>query len=111
MFGPLMDYRSAPYFWEHPYLFYFTENGVYRAEIFAAIHTKADSLIYSLPQSEEEISAYLSHVYQKSVFSSGISVSAEDRILVLTTCSTGTASLDRFAVFAKLVPIEENGAA
>ena len=105
MFGPLMNYRYEEYFKENPYMFYFTPEKTYRGEVFAAIHTTTDTLVFSMPDSDEEIEEYLRYVYARSVFSSGISVTKDDTVLVLTTCSTGNTSPKRFVVFLKLVEI------
>ncbi len=106
MFGILMDYRSQDYFSEHPYLFYFTESGVYRLEIFAGIHTTATSLFYTFPQTEEAREAYLLSAKTKSILSSDVSVSASDSIMVLSTCSGRVNEDKRFIVIAKIVPLD-----
>ena len=106
MFAFLLNYRDSAYYESNPYLFYFTQSGVYRAEIFAGIHTKSTDYVYARPQNEEEMTQYLSEMRRKSVFSSSVSVSGQDRVLVLSTCSGAVGSDDRFVVLAKLVTLD-----
>ncbi len=106
MFGTILDYRDPSYFADHPYLFYFTDSGKYRLEIFAGVHTTSDSYIYSFPQTDDEMRHYLSKIRTSSVFKSDVLVSATDRVFVLSTCSGSTTDTHRFVICAKLVPIE-----
>jgi len=106
MFGTILDYRDPSYFSEHPYLFYFTENGKHRLEIFAGVHTTSDSYIYTFPQTDDEMRRYISKIRTNSVFKSEVSVSENDRIFILSTCSGSTTDTRRFVICAKLVPIE-----
>jgi sortase B len=105
MFGTLMDYRKAEYFQEHPFMFYFTDNQIYRLEIFSGVHTIATSLFYQIPTTQEQKEAFLSAAKSHSVFASEVSVSVEDRIMVLSTCSGRVNEDKRFVVIAKLVPL------
>lgn len=106
MFGTILDYRDASYYANHPYLFYFADGVKYRLEVFAGVHTTSDSYIYSFPKNAEERGAFLSKIRSSSVFNSDVSVTENDRIFVLSTCSGSTSSSRRFVVCAKLVPIE-----
>lgn len=106
MFGTVLDYRDSAFYENHPYLFYFTDSGKYRLEIFAGVHTTSDSYIYSFPQTDDEMRNYLSKIRSNSVFKSDVPVSATDRIFVLSTCSGRTTDTHRFVICAKLVPIE-----
>lgn len=106
MFGTVLEYRDPAFFKDHPYLFYFTEDGVFRLEIFAGVHTTADSYVYSFPSDDEEIGTYLSKIRSSSVFLSDVAVSKEDRIFILSTCSGRVGDDQRFILCAKLVPLE-----
>ena len=106
MFGRILDYRRPEYFDAHPYLFYFTEDAVYRLEIFAGVHTKSDSYVYSVPTDGEDYRKYLSKLCSSSVFDSEIQVTSSDQIFVLSTCSGAVGDEKRFVVCAKLVPLE-----
>ena len=105
MFGFLHDYRRSGFFEENPYLFYFTQGSTYRLELFAGIHTKNDSFVYTHPKTDEDKLLYLNKAKKLSVFTSAVNVSPHDRILVLSTCSGAIDAPDRFVVLAKLVAI------
>ncbi len=107
MFGMVLEYRDPEFFEEHPYLFYFTESAKYRLEVFAGVHTKSDSDVYSFPQTDDEMWYYISKLRTNSVFKSEVKVSKNDRVFVLSTCSGSTSDDRRFVVCAKLVPIED----
>ncbi len=102
-FGTLLRYRSADYYREHPYLFYLTENAVFRLEIFSGIYISMNSSFYDTIESLEEKNALLNETRSKSVFSSEIQVSDSDSIVMLSTCTAGE---ERFVLFAKVVPLD-----
>lgn len=106
MFGTILEYRDASYYANHPYLFYFADGVKYRLEVFAGVHTTADSYIYSIPKNADDSRAFLSKIRSSAVFNSEVSVLENDQIFVLSTCSGSTSSSRRFVVCAKLVPIE-----
>lgn len=105
MFGFLHDYRKEGYYESHPYLFYFTPNGTYRVEIFAGIHSLATSFVYTRPTTQKAKQNYLNEALSRSVFTSNVSVTPNDPILVLSTCSGASDSDDRFIIMGKLVPL------
>lgn len=105
MFGILMDYRNPAFFAEHPFMFYFTGTKIYRLEIFAGVHTVASSLFYRLSTTAEEKESFLSAAKSHSAFSSDVSVTAEDAVMVLSTCSGRVNEDKRFVVIAKLVSL------
>lgn len=105
MFGFLHDYRRAGFFEENPYLFYFTQGTTYRLELFAGIHTKNDSFVYTHPQTDEDKLLYLNKAKKLSVFTSSVNVSHQDRIIVLSTCAGAIDAPDRFVIMAKLVAL------
>ena len=107
MFGTLLDYRNEDYFKNHPFLFYFTDSGIFRVELFAGVHTTSDSDFYVLPEEENERNQYVKNAVKRSVFSSDIKVSGEDKILVLSTCSGNANEKKRFALMGKLVLIQD----
>jgi len=106
MFGRLMDYRYGNFFEEHPYLFLFTEEAVYRVELFAGVHTNVDSYIYSRSSDPQEMDRFIAESKRRSTFTSSVTVTVEDRILALSTCSGAVNSPDRFVVMGKLVPLD-----
>ncbi len=105
MFTTLLYYRKEGFFEEHPYFFYFTKDGCYRLEVFAGVNTTATANIYNRPITQKEKEEYLNSVIAKSCFSSEIEVTAEDNIMLLSTCSGAAGQEFRFVLFAKIVPI------
>ncbi len=105
MFGTILDYRDPNYFKTHPYLFYFTESKTYRLEVFAGVNTYSTSELYERPSTPEAKETYLQSVRSRSTFISDVSVSAEDQILVLSTCSGAVGDTHRYVIFAKIVDL------
>lgn len=105
MFGSLHEYRKAGYYESHPYLFYFTPSGTYRVEIFAGIHTLSESFVYTRPAGQQGRQNYLNEALSRSVFTSNVSVTPNDSILVLSTCSGAADGDERFIILGKLVPL------
>lgn len=103
MFGTILDYKKAGYFEEHPFMFYFTEEKTYRLEIFAGVNTIATSSIYSEPSNKE---AFISGAFSGSTFRSNITVSPDDKVLLLSTCSGAVGQANRYVLFTKLVEIQ-----
>lgn len=104
MFGTVLDYRKEGYYEEHPFMFYFTEDKVYRLEIFAGLNTIATSSIYTEPEFDKR-EAFISSAFAGSTFSSTVNVTPEDRIMMLSTCSGAVGQSNRYVLFAKLVEI------
>lgn len=104
MFGTILDYRKEGYFEEHPYMFYFTEDKTYRLEIFAGVNTIATSNLYLEPASDKRES-FISNAFKKSTFKSDVTVSPEDRIFQMSTCSGATGQNKRYMIYAKLIEI------
>lgn len=104
MFGTILDYRNKGYFEEHPYMFYFTEDKTYRLEIFAGVNTIATSNLYLEPASDKRES-FIANAFKKSTFKSDVSVSPEDKIFQMSTCSGATGQNKRYMIYAKLIEI------
>ncbi len=102
MFGTILDYRKEGYFQKHPFMFYFTEEKTYRLEIFAGVNTLATSNLYLEPDKPED---FILSVFSKSTFSSNVSVSSEDRIFLMSTCSGAVGQNNRYVLFAKVIEI------
>ena len=104
MFGTISDYRKEGYLEEHPYMFYFTEDKTYRLEIFAGVNTVSTSKLYLEPEFEDRES-FIASAFEKSTFVSGVTVTPEDRIFQISTCSGASGQNKRYMIFAKLTEI------
>lgn len=87
MFGSLLEYRDPAYYQAHPALYLLTPEGDYRVEIVAGYEVDDNSLLYALPDSASEREALISYAMEHSAFDSGVEVTPEDRLLVLSTCA------------------------
>ena len=103
MFGTILDYKKEGYFEEHPFMFYFTEDKVYRLEIFGGLNTISSSTVYSEPSDK---AAFISNVFSGSTFRSGVTVTPEDKLILLSTCSGAVGQSNRYVLFSKLVEIQ-----
>lgn len=87
MFASLLDYRSPGYYEEHPVMYLYTPGHRYRLELVAGYTTNVNDLIYSIPATKEERDEILEHAYKVSSFISDITVTDEDKLVTLSTCS------------------------
>ena len=99
MFGGLKKYRKQTYYDEHPEMTLFTPEKNYRLEIFAAVTTDVSAAVYRVPAAREERDELVRWAQQNSAIQCDVSVSAEDRIVTLSTCTGGD---DGFVVLAVL---------
>lgn len=83
----MLEYRDPAYYQAHPALYLLTPEGDYRVEIVAGYEVDDNSLLYALPDSASEREALISYAMEHSAFDSGVEVTPEDRLLVLSTCS------------------------
>ena len=105
MFGTLPEYAKQEYFEQHKVLMLYTPSKNYRLEVFAAYEVPANTQSVPLNFSDmAEYQEYLDAAAEKSLIRSDVSVSTEDQIVTLSTC-TRTDSQKRFIVQAKLVPV------
>lgn len=103
MFAELVNYKKQNFYTEHPVIEYITPEKSYRAEIFSAqICEGSADLFTKYYKNDADFEKYLKKMQQASLIKTNVSVTAEDRILTLVTC---TYEYDdaRFIVQAKLV--------
>ena len=106
MFAELEGYRKQEYYEAHKQLILQTPEGTYLAEPFAGLLTDGYSDYIQIEFADDD--AFLSYVAQmreQSTFQSDVTVTAEDRILTMSTCRYDVEN-GRYAVFAKLTPME-----
>jgi len=106
MFGSLVKYKQQSYYEEHPIVEYITPEKTWRAEIFSAQIVDAGSDVFTFAYADDaEFGAYLEEMQRASLIDTDVTVTAEDRILTLMTC-TYEYDNARFVVQAKLVEEE-----
>lgn len=80
MFGDIAEFKRKSFLKKHPYVYIATADTVRKYEIFAAYETPVDSKTYEIDFSQEA----LAH-YEKNADKS-VSITADDKILTLSTC-------------------------
>lgn len=108
MFGSLTNYKSYDFAMEHPIIHFDTLTEERNYEVLAAFYWNPsyDSetngfLYYEYPDlsSHEVFDEYINQVKSRALYDTGISVSYEDNILTLSTCSYHSSN-GRFVVIA-----------
>lgn len=85
-FTELKRYQKPDFCEAHPYFLFATPEESMVFEVFAAFHTKT-SFVYNQPDpTRAEMEAILAEAKKKSLFDFGVEVTAEDRIMTLSTC-------------------------
>ena len=88
MFHELIGYQDRDYFEEHPVMALTTPGRKYDLQIFAVVIIPADSKLYRIRFSGKvDREAYLDKILAISEVDTGISVSPEDHIVMLSTCT------------------------
>lgn len=106
MFAALVEYQDIEFWKEHPIVEIFLPGEHYIGEIYSAYITPADSETFTVHfENDENFAEYLEMTTKESLIDTGIGVSAEDRIITLSTC-TYEYDNARFVVHAKLKPAE-----
>lgn len=105
MFGTLPEYRSQEYYEQHPVWYLLTPTQNYKIELCAGYVTPADSEIYNLENSKEERERILETALEQSCFKANVSVSGQDNLITLSTCSYEFENA-RFALTGRLLPIK-----
>lgn len=105
MFGTMRNYKKQSYYDAHPFLFYLTPDQDYRIDLFAGIITEAASeYYYPNFQGADGFAAVLKKIQSKSTFSSDVTVTENDRIVMLSSCDYEFNNA-RYVIFGKLTPI------
>lgn len=91
MFAGLHKFRDSEYFEEHPYIYIYTPEGTKVYEIFAAYEYSSAHLLLNFDLEDPEIfQTYLDGILEQRDMTVNlkkeISLTAEDRILTLSTC-------------------------
>lgn len=106
MFGILPNYSEQSYFDEHPTMYLLTPETDYRVDLFAGYVTPSDSEIYSLQLSEGEKQGFIMQAKEQSDFQTDVEVTADDCLLVLSTCSYEYSDA-RYVLIGKLTELSQ----
>lgn len=104
MFGTLKKYQNQSFFEKNGGIITLYLPGETRTyQIFAARYADpSDQGVYMVGFAHDDVFGdYLSAIKQKALYDTGVSVSKDDDVIVLSTCANG--GTERFVVHAKLV--------
>lgn len=99
MFGHLRKYRDESFYREYPFFYIYTPDGKEaKYQVFAACIVEDTSDTYkSWFTDDAEYLQYLQYVQSVSMYSTGVEVTAESKIISLSTC-TNVSDTQRFVV-------------
>lgn len=111
MFATLHYFEDSVFFEEHPYVYIFTPEYTLVYQIFGAYEFSNIHLMMSYDfKDHDSFQMYLDRVFErngmKDHFNRELEVTADDRIITLSTCVSGQAT-NRYMVQAKLVAVEQ----
>ncbi len=105
MFGKLKYYKNDGYYDNHAYFQIFVDGKVHRYQIFAYADVPEDSFVYAVPfGADDTFQTFINDIIRQSYKDTGITVTKDDKIITLSTCS---AESRRFVVHAKRVDTHE----
>ena len=106
MFACLKELRDSEYCAKHPKLELTTPEGRFDLEIYAFLNEPADSNVYAtnFPDEDEEgKQEYLDLINSLAAYVTNVSVSTQDRLVMLSTCAYEFEEA-RYIVVCKMVP-------
>ncbi len=90
MFASLLKYREQDYYDTHPVMWIETPEKSYKLEIFTGFQTTTGTSVWQIEfATEQEHQEWLDTVQKYSSFTSSVVPTTEDRIVTLSTCSSG----------------------
>ena len=90
MFGTLKYYLRDPSYWQlHPSIYIVLDDVIYRYDIYAILDTNVYDFTYRLDIVEKHLEErFFQNSKAASVFDTGVTPKADDRVLSLSTCTT-----------------------
>ena len=104
MFGSLIKYKDQAYYEAHPTLIYLTPEGDYLVEAVAGRIVDEQEILYDPNPDQAAYWQFLQNTVANSTFHSGISLTQEDNLMILSTCSQEKATT-RYVLICKYTPI------
>ena len=107
MLASIREYWKQEYFDAHPIMYLNTPAQNYKVEIFSGYVTDAVSDSYTIGFADDvQYMNWINKLLSQSNFDSGVEVTAEDRVITLSTCTYEFEDA-RYVLHGKLVPLEE----
>ena len=102
MFADLRNYLKKSYWQEHPYVYIDLADGAHCYEIFSWHEAAVSDICYTIGYQADDVYAdFLTSIQSASLFDTGVSVSTEDMVVTLSTCTND--GKNRIVVHAKKV--------
>lgn len=100
MFAGLKNYTSPSYLVSHPNIYVDLADGTHCYQIFSVCEVEADSDSYTIGFApDEQYETFLQTLKSRSAYDTGVTVSKDDYIITLSTCTTH--GENRYLVHAK----------
>ena len=111
MFGELTEYQNQgqPFYDQNKTYTLYTSNGVYQLDVFAALEEDASKQEFDYA-TEEEFLQDMSNNKNSSNFTSDVSLSPDDQVVILECCpdrGSAFSGNNRFSVYTKVTPVYE----
>lgn len=104
MFGKLKNFQEEDTFNKSRYFWIFTKDFIYQYRIFSAMTVEKTGQNYQTFFDKEEFAQFKDQAFENSVVdNSNVELTAEDRIVTLSTCTGNDAT--RFVVMGKLIQV------
>ena len=88
MFHQVTNYKEQSFYETHPVCLIMTPTGNYKLEFFAGYVTDMNSQAWKMEfESDEEYDQWLNDAISKSLFTSTVKPTAQDRVVTLSTCT------------------------
>lgn len=109
MFGKLKKYKSVDFYKENPYIDIFLEGKKYRYQVFSAhdVSVFSTNTYDNVSTNEGQKQVIINEMMSSALYSTGIEVTTEDKILTLSTCVDSLDDDYRFMVNAKLIEVTD----
>jgi sortase B len=99
-FSNLHRFHNEDFFHENRYIRIYTDNALYKYEIFAAFVMHISFRVHQVEFMDNEFGEFVNELLNRSNFDAGVQVTQYDNILVLVTCTTVEMD-DRWVVAAR----------
>ncbi len=100
MFAGLKNYGKKNYYEAHPYIYLDQEDGTHCYQIFSCYEADVTDVTYTVGYAADDTYAsFLDSLKTSSLYDTGVSVSKEDSVITLSTCTSNGSK--RFVVHAK----------
>ncbi len=89
MFGKLKNYRKEDFYEGNKYFTVYTEEEMYRYQVFAYYDISEYGDVYDIHfDSVEEFDQFLGKMLKRSYYDTGVTVKTSDKVITLSTCSS-----------------------